>query len=142
MRANRKVCSLLLGTDSSSAVFDTFITLVLEYSDIRKECHEQKRKITPSMEKYIREKITVSLWSPQQICDQAKLVGVVMVSHERVYQLIREDKMHGGTLWKHTRHEHKCRIEDRRFPLCRPYPTGLPEPMDLDLQHMSISQKN
>jgi IS30 family transposase len=84
-----------------------------EYCDIRKECHQQKRKLTPSMKKYIREKITLDQWSPKQICGQAKLSGVAMVSHERIYQLIREDKMNGGTLWKHTRHK----LKHRKRPL-------------------------
>jgi IS30 family transposase len=82
-----------------------------EYCDIRKECHKQKR--TASMEKYIREKITTDQWSPKQICGQAKLTGRTMVSHERIYQLIREDKMNGGTLRKHTRHK----LKHRKRPL-------------------------
>jgi IS30 family transposase len=67
-----------------------------EYCDIRKECHKQKRKLTPSIEKYIRGKITLSQWSPKQICGQAKLISIALVSHERIYRLIREDKMNGG----------------------------------------------
>jgi IS30 family transposase len=38
-----------------------------EYCDIREECHRQKRKLTPTMEKYIRKKIIVcqlkKMWS-------------------------------------------------------------------------------
>jgi IS30 family transposase len=36
-----------------------------------------------------------------------------MVSHERIYQLIREDKTNGGMLWKHTRHK----LKHRKRPL-------------------------
>ncbi|KAA6342420.1 hypothetical protein EZS27_009821 [termite gut metagenome] len=32
-----------------------------------------------------------------------------MVSHERIYQFIRQDKADGGLLWKHTRHKLKHR---------------------------------
>jgi IS30 family transposase len=32
-----------------------------------------------------------------------------MVSHESIYQLIRQDKKEGGTLWTHTRHKLKHR---------------------------------
>jgi IS30 family transposase len=80
-----------------------------EYCDIRKERYRGNRKFTPAMEKDIREKITTDQWSPQQICGQAKIQGVSMVSHERIYQFIREDKAAGGMLFKHTRHKLKHR---------------------------------
>ncbi|GHU73279.1 hypothetical protein FACS189413_17480 [Bacteroidia bacterium] len=39
----------------------------------------------------------------------AKSQNIPMVSHERIYQLIRQDKAVGGSLWKHTRHKLKHR---------------------------------
>ena len=36
-----------------------------------------------------------------------------MVSHERIYQYIREDKQKGGSLYKHTRH----RLKHRKRPV-------------------------
>lgn len=48
------------------------------------------------MEKDVREKITIDQWSPQQICGEAKLKGLSMVSHERIYQFIRKDKANGS----------------------------------------------
>jgi IS30 family transposase len=80
-----------------------------EYCDIRKERYKGNRKMTASMERYIKEKITTEQWSPQQIVGYAKLQGVPMVSHERIYQFIRKDKAQGGLLWKHTRHKLKHR---------------------------------
>jgi IS30 family transposase len=65
------------------------------------------------MEKDIRNKLTTDQWSPQQICGQAKLQGINMVSHERIYELIRKDKADGGTLWKRTRHK----LKHRKSPL-------------------------
>jgi IS30 family transposase len=69
--------------------------------------------MTHSMEKYVREKITTEQWSPQQIAGYAKSQGIPMVSHERIYQLIRKDKAEKGVLWKHTRH----RLKHRKKPV-------------------------
>jgi IS30 family transposase len=80
-----------------------------ECCDLRKERYKKKRKWTSSMEKYIINKLTDEQWSPQQIVGQAKLDNIPMVSHERIYQLIRKDKSEGGQLWKHTRHGLKHR---------------------------------
>lgn len=48
-------------------------------------------------------------WSPQQIAGK----GEVVVSHERIYQHIAEDRQRGGTLWTHLRRRkrrrrHRC----------------------------------
>ncbi|GHT54130.1 IS30 family transposase [Bacteroidia bacterium] len=80
-----------------------------EYCDIRKERYRGNRKFTQAMEKDVREKITIDQWSPQQICGEARLKGLSMVSHERIYQFIRKDKANGGRLWMHTRHKLKHR---------------------------------
>jgi len=58
-------------------------------SDMRKERYKGNRKLTASMQQYIRKRIEEDQWSPEQICGQAKLDGIQMVSHERIYQLIR-----------------------------------------------------
>ncbi|KAA6325510.1 hypothetical protein EZS27_025291, partial [termite gut metagenome] len=66
-------------------------------------------KLTPDMERVIKKHLITDQWSPEQICGQAKLHGFSMVSHERIYELIRKDKADGGTLWKHTPHKLKHR---------------------------------
>ena len=43
-------------------------------------------------------------FSPEQVVGRAKHEGVAMVSHERIYQHIWEDKRAGGTLYQHLRH--------------------------------------
>jgi IS30 family transposase len=43
----------------------------------------------------------------------AKRRGIPMVSTERIYQFIREDKRAGGVLWKHCRH----RLKHRKRPV-------------------------
>jgi IS30 family transposase len=65
------------------------------------------------MEKWIRNKLTVEQWSPQQIVGQAKIANIPLASHEHIYQLIRKDRSEGGQLWKHTRHQ----LRHRKRPL-------------------------
>lgn len=77
--------------------------------DIRKERYGRNRKYTPPIEAYIREKLITGQWSPKQICGYCRLHGKEMVSHERIYQFIRQDKAEGGNLWEHTRHKLKHR---------------------------------
>lgn len=43
-------------------------------------------------------------FSPEQIVGRAQREGIPMVSHERIYQHIWEDKRAGGTLYEHLRH--------------------------------------
>ncbi|KAA6329016.1 hypothetical protein EZS27_022137 [termite gut metagenome] len=42
-------------------------------------------------------------------CRQSKKEGQPMVSHERIYEFIREDKAKGGVLHKNLRHRLKHR---------------------------------
>lgn len=78
-------------------------------SDERKEHFGRVRRFSPSMEKFIRDKMTKEQWSPEQIIGYSQLWDIAMVSHERIYQFIRTDKENGGTLWQHTRHKLKHR---------------------------------
>lgn len=82
-------------------------------SEIRKERLKRPRKLTPSMEKSIRDCLVKEQWSPEQIKGRSENLGIEMVSHERIYQLIRKDKQEGGTLYKHTRH----RLKHRKRPV-------------------------
>jgi len=75
----------------------------------RKERFARARKFTPEMKKLIIEKLTEEQWSPAQIVGFAALNNITMVSHERIYQFIRQDKKDDGLLWIHTRHKLKHR---------------------------------
>ena len=48
-------------------------------------------------------------WSPEQIVGYCLNNDIEMVSHERIYQYIREDKAIGGVLYQHLRHKLKHR---------------------------------
>ena len=46
-------------------------------------------------------------WSPEQISGRLKYDGKISLHHETIYQYILSDKKHGGTLYKHLRHQNK-----------------------------------
>jgi transposase, IS30 family len=80
-----------------------------DVTEIRKERLKRPRKLTVEMEKRIIKSLTEEQWSPEQIKGRSQKDGCPMVSHERIYQLIRKDKQEGGSLYKHTRHRLKHR---------------------------------
>ena len=78
-------------------------------SQERKERYCYNRKFTPSVERRIRSYLENEQWSPEQICGYCKINGIEMVSVERIYRFIRNDKHNGGELYKHLRHKLKHR---------------------------------
>ena len=68
------------------------------YACERKERFSCNREFTDSVQKIVIEYITKEQWSPEQIAGYCKKTGIKMVSTERIYQFIREDKIQGGTL--------------------------------------------
>ena len=80
-----------------------------ELSTERKERFASNRKYTPSVKKYVKEKIEQEQWSPEQIVGYCKSHDIPMVSHERIYAYVRENKRQGGNLFKQLRHQLKHR---------------------------------
>jgi len=80
-----------------------------QLSTERKERFSSNRKFTPSIEKYVKNQIVQEQWSPEQIVGYCKSQNISMVSHERIYAYIRQDKAEGGNLYKHLRHQLKHR---------------------------------
>ena len=74
-----------------------------EISEEKKERFAHNRKFTPAMERYIRDKLSNQQWSPEQIAGYCKQNNILMVSHERIYQFVYQDKAEGGQLYKHLR---------------------------------------
>ena len=74
-----------------------------ERSQEKKERFSRYRKFTPEMADYIRDKLSNDQWSPEQISGYCKRKGIPMVSHERIYQFIYQDKTDGGQLFKNLR---------------------------------------
>jgi IS30 family transposase len=117
----KKVCSLL-DTDRSTIYREInrnkrprsySASYAQQLSTERKERFGRKRKLISEMKKTIIEKMTKEQWSPKQIVGYSKLNNIPMVSHETIYQLIRQDKKDGGLLWTHTRH----RLKHRKRPV-------------------------
>jgi len=78
------------------------------YANERKDRYTFNRKFTEAIEKEIICLIKKK-WSPEQISGYYKKNNLEMVSHERIYQYIREDKFRGGMLYIHLRHKLKKR---------------------------------
>lgn len=85
----------------------------LMLADERKERFNQPRKFNKNIERTIRSFIENEQWSPEQIVGHCKKKGKPMVSHERIYQYVREDKANGGNLYKNMRH----RLKHRKRPV-------------------------
>jgi IS30 family transposase len=80
-----------------------------EYANERRERFRKNRKLTEPISRHIVKYLTEEQWSPEQIVGDAKRRGIEMVSTERIYQFIREDKRTGGMIWKNCRHHLKHR---------------------------------
>jgi len=78
-----------------------------EMANERKERFSLNRKFTPGMEKFIREQLSQEQWSPEQIKGYCDKNNIPMISHERIYQFIWQDKAAGGDLYGHLRTGHK-----------------------------------
>ncbi|WP_392421015.1 IS30 family transposase [Capnocytophaga canis] len=76
---------------------------------MRKERFAVNRKFTPKVAAFVEEKIRREQWSPQQIVGYCKKHEISMVSTEKIYQYIREDKEKGGDLYQYLRHQLKHR---------------------------------
>ncbi len=79
------------------------------YANERKEHFRFNRRFTDSVQRVIVKYITEEQWSPEQVVGYCQKTGIKMVSTERIYQFIREDKIQGGNLYKHLRHKLKHR---------------------------------
>jgi IS30 family transposase len=113
-----KVIAQLLDTDKSSIYREInrnkkkrsySASFAQQLCSERKERFGRPRKFNHQARKFVVEKLTKEQWSPQQIVGFAALNNIPMVSHERIYQFIRQDKKEGGLLWTQTRHKLKHR---------------------------------
>ena len=76
-------------------------------SDERNKEGHYKKRLDDTMIRIIKDKLTTQQWSPEQIKGNCDLQGIDMVSHERIYQYIWEDKRKGGFLFSHLRNSGK-----------------------------------
>lgn len=83
----------------------------------RKDRFIAKRSFDANCQKKIETYLNEQ-WSPKQIVGYCKRKGIPMVSHERIYQFIREDKENGGDLYLNCRHK----LKKRKRPVGKHYP--------------------
>lgn len=76
-------------------------------AEIRKERFAKNRKLDQIKIKIITEKLVKQQWSPEQIKGYCDRKNIPMVSHERIYQFIYQDKSSGGKLYEHLRGSNK-----------------------------------
>lgn len=94
-------------------------TSAQEIADARKARLSRPRKFTSEVKNRINRYMRTEQMSPEQIVGYCKLKGYKMVSVERIYQYIREDKKAGGDLYTHCRHrlKHRSRPVGGHFPI-------------------------
>jgi transposase, IS30 family len=80
-----------------------------EFTNIRKERFCNHRHFTMSVKGFIDDKLIQEQWSPEQIVGYCNKQKISMVSIERIYQYIRQDKKDGGKLYLQLRHQLKHR---------------------------------
>jgi len=85
-----------------------------------KEWFAADSKLTLSIIKFIEKYIRDEQWSTEQIVGYCKKENIPMVSHERINQHIREDKVKGGDLYTHLRHQLKRRKPRKNLDYDKP----------------------
>ena len=75
---------------------------------------ERKERLpgNKSTPEWIKQKIIRLIrkdWSPKQISGYLAKYDQISISHETIYQWIKQDKKSGGNLYKHCRHKFKYR---------------------------------
>ena len=58
------------------------------------------RKLTKALRRLIAAKLQQERWSPEQISGWLKKERNISISHERIYQMIWQNKRDGGELWR------------------------------------------
>ncbi len=110
-----------------------------ENADVKKERFSLNRKFSPGMEKFISDKLTTQQWSPEQITGYCRENAIPMVSHERIYQYIYQDKANGGQLYKHLRVASKK--YRKRYGTGKLYRNAIKDRVSIDLRPELINRK-
>lgn len=77
-------------------------------AETRRRQAPQTLKMTPALIVLIEAMILLD-WSPEQISGALREEQCISISHERIYQHIWTDKLNGGSLFRHLRHNGKRR---------------------------------
>lgn len=77
-----------------------------EKASARQAVRSKPRKLTKALRRRIETKLRTARWSPEQVSGWLAEQGLSL-SHERIYQMIWQDKREGGDLWKTLRRRGK-----------------------------------
>jgi len=72
----------------------------------RQAIRSKPRKLTAAVRRKIEAKLRQMRWSPEQVSGWLRDQGIKL-SHERIYQMIWQDKRDGGNLWRSLRRRGK-----------------------------------
>lgn len=86
-------------------------TLAQSFADERKNSKKKNKKFTDQVKAFVDRKLK-KRWSPEQITGYCRVNNIPMVSHERIYQYVYQDKQNGGDLWINLRTQ--CRQRKSR----------------------------
>jgi len=75
--------------------------------DRKKKASTTMKKWTLQVRSWVENKIKCDYWNPEQISGRMKREFGFSVSHERIYEHVRQDKKNGGSLYKYLRHKGK-----------------------------------
>ncbi|MDV3777588.1 IS30 family transposase [Elizabethkingia anophelis] len=82
--------------------------LAQSFTEDRKVSKKRYMRLTEDVKLFIERKIK-KRWSPEQITGYCRVNSIPMVSHERIYQYVYQDKQNGGDLWTYLRTKIKHR---------------------------------
>jgi len=79
-----------------------------QQSVTRRQNAKKQIRFTEAIQQKVKALLILD-FSPEQISGRLKYEQNLSISHERIYQYIRDDREHGGILWKHLRHSKRKR---------------------------------
>jgi len=108
-----------------------------EYARERKERLCNQRRFTKSIQKLIDLYLTTEQWSPEEIVGYCKNERIDMVSIERIYQYIRQDKLKRGKLYTHLRHQ----LKHRKHPVSSDSKVKIKDRVSIDERPEKINNR-
>ena len=94
----------------------------------RHKSKPKRIKLTPEIT-FILDACLRAFWSPEQIAGRLKVMKLISLHHETIYQYILTDKRMGGTLYTYLRHQNKT--YRKRYGSAHNR-TGIPNRRDID----------
>lgn len=104
-------------------------------ADFRKQRHRRTRTFCRHKRGFVEEHLRQG-WSPEQIVGYCRKHGIAMVSHEKIYQYIRQDRAVGGKLYILLRHK----LKHRKRPISGKH-TVIKDKVSIEMRPEIVNQK-